>query len=149
MAQAAACPVAADDVIAGAVGAPAQILDPDFGVTVDGTDTECLFTAGGSMVLVRREANYFADSSAAGVTPEQAEQLRLLIRDELDYVPVGGVGDAALWATVRDRSLAPERMAVLISKRGADVFTIGVMDKPDALDRATTLTRAVFAAQAP
>ena len=38
-------------------------------------------------------------------------------------------------------------MGVLVSKRGADAFMIGVMDTPDALGRATTLTEAVFAAQ--
>ena len=37
---------------------------------------------------------------------------------------------------------------LLISKRGADAFVIGVMDTPDALTTATTLTRAVINAQA-
>ena len=148
-AQSAVCPVAADEVVSRAVGAPAHILDPSFGVTVDGADTECLFSAADHMVLVKRSGDFFPDSAAATATPEQVQQLRLLIVDEVDYAPVAGVGDAALWATVRDRSLAPQRMAVLISKRGADAFVIGVMDTPDALTTATALTQAVLSAQTP
>jgi hypothetical protein len=72
-----------------------------------------------------------------------------LVVDEVDYTPVGGVGDAALWATVRDRTLAPQRMAVLITKRGADAFVVGVMDSPDALPTATSLTLAVLGAHTP
>jgi hypothetical protein len=145
--QAATCPVASDDVVSSALGAPARLFDPDFGVTVNGSDTQCMFSAGGQLVLVRRTGDYFSDS-AAGATPDNIQELRLIIADDLDYQPVSGVGDTALWATVHDRSLAPERMGVLVSKRGADAFMIGVMDTPDALGRATTLTEAVFAAQA-
>jgi hypothetical protein len=146
MRQATTCPVASDDVISTALGTPASLIDPDFGVTVDGFDTECLFTAGGQMVLVRRTDAYFADSPA-GASPENIQQLRLIVADDLDYQPVTGVGDTALWATVRDRSLAPQRMGVLVSKHGADAYAIGVMDTPGALGRATILTQAVFAAQ--
>lgn len=46
-----------------------------------------------------------------------------------------------------DRSLAPERQAVLIIKRGSDVFAFGVMDTPDALTTATAFAQAVFATQ--
>jgi hypothetical protein len=141
-AQSASCPMAANDVVSGALGAPASI-DSTYGVTVDGTDTECLFTVGNKLVLVRRTSGFF-DDSASGATAEQVDQLRALINDELDYTAVSGVGDAAFFATVRDRSLAPERLAVLITKRGADAFAIGVMDTPDALTSATTLTQAVL-----
>jgi hypothetical protein len=141
-AQSSNCPVAADDVVSGAVGAPATI-DPTYDVTVNGPNTECLFTAGGQLVLVRRTSGFF-DDSAASATPEQVDQLRLLIDDDLDYAAVSGVGDAAFFATIRDRSLAPERLAVLITKRGADAFVIGVMDTPDALTTTSTLTQAVL-----
>jgi molybdopterin-guanine dinucleotide biosynthesis protein len=144
--QTAQCPVASNDVMSAALGAPAQLLDPDFGVTVNGSDTECLFSAGGQMVLVRRTAEYFVTSQA---TPDSIEQLRQLVADDLDYVPVSGVGNAAFWATVHDRSLAPERMGVLISQQGADALAIGVMDTPEALATATALTQAVVGAQAP
>jgi len=144
--QGTVCPVASNAVVSNALGTPAELMDPNYGVTLNGSDTECLFSAGGELVLVRREAGFFADS--AGVSPESAEQLRLLVNDDLDYQSVAGVGDAALWATVHDRSLASERMGVLISKQGVDALTIGVMDTPVALDRATVLTQAVVAAQA-
>lgn len=143
------CPVAADDLISKVMGATATIFDPDFGVTVSGSDTECLFTAGGNLVLVRRQADYFSGSAAASATPQEIDALRLLIVDDLDYQPVAGVGDTAFWATVRDRSLAPQRMGVLITKHGPDAYAIGVMDTPTALDQATTLTNAVLAAQVP
>lgn len=146
-AQSTACPVAATDVVSGAVGAPATI-DSQYGVTVNGSNTECLFTAGGHLVLVRRTAGFFDDGSASA-TPEQLDSLRLLIDDDLDYTPVSGVGDAAYFATVRDRSLAAERLAVLISKYGADVYIIGVMDTPDALTTASALTQAVLDGQGP
>ena len=142
-AQSTDCPIAGDDVVSAAVGAPATI-NPTYDVTVDGSNTECLFTAGGHLVLVRQDAGFF-DDRAASATPEQVDQLRLLIDDDLDYAPVSGVGDAAFFATVRDRSLAPQRLAVLISKRGADAFVVGVMDTPQALDTATALTQAVLA----
>jgi hypothetical protein len=145
-AQSGLCPVAADDVVSGAVGTPVSI-DPLF-VTVDGADTECLFSGGDHLVLVRRTSSFF-DDSAAGATPEQVDQLRALIFDELDYTPVSGVGDAAFFATVRDRSLADQRLAVLIIKRGSDAWALGVMDTPEALTNATALAQAVFAAQAP
>jgi len=147
-AQLTVCPLAADDVVSGVVGASASIFDPTFGVTVNGTDTECLFSAGGGLVLVRRTTDFFSDS-ASGATPEQVEQLRLMVADDVDYAPVSGVGDAALLATVRDRSLAPERMAVLISKCGTDAFAIGVMDTPEALVTTTALTHAILAQQCP
>jgi molybdopterin-guanine dinucleotide biosynthesis protein len=140
------CPVASNDVMSAALGTPVQLLDPDFGVTVNGSDTECLFMAGGQMVLVRRTGEYFVSSQA---TPDSIEQLRQLVADDLDYVPVQGVGNAAFWATVRDRSLAPERMGVLISQQGTDALAVGVMDTPEALARATALTQAVVAAQTP
>jgi len=149
LAAPAVCPVAADDVVSGAMGAPAHLFDPTNGVTLKGADTECLFEAGGEMVLVRRSADFFPDSPGATATPEQVDQLRQLIVDEVDYAPVAGVGDAALWATVRDRSLAPQRMAILISKRGVDALVIGVMDTPDALTTATALTQAVIATPSP
>jgi hypothetical protein len=38
-------------------------------------------------------------------------------------------------ATVRDRSLASQRLGVLVTKQGADAFTIGVMDTPEARHR--------------
>src|ERR1700730_10796472 len=82
--QAALCPVAADDLVSGVVGAPAHILDPTFGVTQDGADTECLFSAGGSMVLVKRSRDFFPAGSGATATPEQVDQLRLLSVDEVD-----------------------------------------------------------------
>lgn len=145
-AQSTNCPIVADDVVSGAIGTPATI-NPAYDVTVDGSDTECLFTVGGHLVLVRRAAGFF-DDSASSATPEQVDQLRLLINDDLDYAPVSGVGDAAYFATVRDRSLAPQRLAVLVSKRGADAFVVGVMDTPEALDTATTLTQAVLAQRA-
>lgn len=144
--QTTTCPAASSDVIATVLGTPAQLFDPDFGVTVNGSDVECLFTAGGNMVLVRRTGDYFSSSQA---TPESIEQLRLLVADDLDYVPVQGIGDAAYWATVRDRSLAPERMGVLISQQGTDALAVGVMDTPEALAIATMLTQAVVAAQVP
>ena len=95
---------------------------------------------------VRRTGEYFVSNQA---TPDSVEQLRQLVADDLDYVPVQGVGNAAFWATVRDRSLAPERMGVLISQQGTDALAIGVMDTPEALATATALTQAVVAAQAP
>jgi hypothetical protein len=143
-AQSNICPVAADDVVAGAIGEPVTI-DPLF-VTVNGTDTECIFDTANNLVLVRRENNFF-DDGASGATPEQLEQLRTLIFDQVVYTPVSGVGDAAFLATVSDRSLAPERQAVLIVKRGGDVFAFGVMDTPGALTTATALAQAVMAAQ--
>jgi hypothetical protein len=149
IAQATTCPVARDDVISNVLGAPAQIADPDFGVTVNGSDTQCLFTAGDKLVLVRRTGDYFAGSAAGAATPEEIDGLRQFIVDDLDYQPVSGVGDSAFWATVRDRSLAPERMGVLVSKQGSDAYAIGVMDTPAALDQATALTHAVLAAQTP
>jgi hypothetical protein len=146
-AQSSACPVAVDELVSGAIGAPASI-NPTYDVTVDGSNTECLFTAGGQLVLIRRTSGFF-DDSAASATPQQLDQLRLLIAEDLDYTPVSGVGDAAFYATVRDRSLASQRLAVLISKRGADAFVVGVMDTPEALATATTLTQAVLDGQAP
>jgi hypothetical protein len=145
--QSTSCPVAADDVVSGALGAPVSI-NPTYDVTVDGSNTECLFTAGGHLVLVRRTSGYF-DDSASSATVDQVDQLRLLIDDDLDYTPVSGVADAAFFATVHDRSLASERLAVLITKRGADAFVVGVMDTPDALSKDTTLTQAVLDGQAP
>jgi hypothetical protein len=147
--QVGGCPVAADEVVSQVVGAPAHIFDPSYGVTQNGADTECLFSAGDQMLLVKRSGGFFEGPPDASATPEQVEQLRQLVVDEVDYVPVAGVGDAALWATVRDRSLAPQRMAVLISKQGADALVIGVMDTPDALATATALTQAVMSAPAP
>ena len=144
-AQSNICPVAADDVVASGIGEPVTI-DPLL-VTVNGTDTECIFDAANNLVLVRRENNFF-DDGASGATPQQLEQLRTLIFDQVDYTPVSGVGDAAFLATVSDRSLAPERQAVLIVKRGGDVFAFGVMDTPGALTTATALAQAVMAAQA-
>jgi hypothetical protein len=146
-AQSPSCPVAADDVVSGAIGAPVSI-NPTYDVTVDGTNTECLFSAAGQLVLVRQTTGFF-DDGASSATAEQVDQLRLLIADDLDYTPVSGVGDAAFFATVRDRSLAAQRLAVLISKRGADAFVVGVMDTPDALNSTTALTQAVLGAQAP
>ena len=146
VAQSNNCPVAADDVVSGAIGAPVSI-DPLF-ITVDGTNTECVFSAGDQLVLVRRTASFF-DDSAPTATPEQVDQLRTLIFDELDYTPVSGVGDAAFFATVRDRSLAAQRLAVLIVKRGSDAFAVGVMDTPEALATDTALAQAVLAAQTP
>jgi hypothetical protein len=127
--QTTACPVASNDVVSTVLGAPAQLIDPDFGVRVNGS-AECIFTAGGKMVLVRRTGGYFSSTQA---TPDSIEQLRLLVADDLDYVPVQGVGNAIYWATVPDRSLAPERMGVLISQQGTDALAIGVMDTPEAL----------------
>lgn len=148
-AQTTTCPIVANDVVSNAVGAAAAVFDPDFGVTVDGSDTECLFSAGDKLVLVRRQADYFSGSVAGAATPEEIDGLRLLIADDLDYQPVSGVGDSAFWATVRDRSLAPQRLGVLVSKQGADAYAIGVSDTPAGLDQATALTRAVVAAQMP
>lgn len=144
--QTVACPVASNDVVSAAVGAPAELFDPDFGVTVSGSDTQCLFSAGGRLVLVRRTADYFSGSQS-GATPEAVDLLRQVVTEDVDYTPVAGVGDAALWATVRDRSVASERMGVLISKQGSDAYAIGVMESADALDTATALTQAVVAAQ--
>src|SRR6202158_5891690 len=107
--QTTACPVASDAVVSTALGTPAKLMDPEVGVTVNGSNTECMFMAGGEMVLVRRTGEFFSTSQA---TPESVEQLRLMVSDDLDYAPVSGVGDAALWATVRDRSLAPQRMEI-------------------------------------
>jgi len=143
-AQSNICPVAADDVVAGAIGEPVAI-DPLF-VTVNGTDTECIFDTADHLVLVRRQTNFF-DDGASGATPEQLDQLRTLIFDQVDYTPVSGIGDAAFLATVSDRSLAPERQAVLVIKRGSDVFAFGVMDTPGALTTASALAQAVMAAQ--
>ncbi len=70
-----------------------------------------------SNVLVRGTGGYFSSTQA---TPDSIERLRPLVGDDLDYVPVQGVGNAVYWATVRDRSLAPERMGVLISQQGTD-----------------------------
>ena len=145
-AQSTMCPVAANDVVSGAIGAPVSI-DPLL-ITVDGTDTECVFNSGNHLVLVRRTTSFF-DDSASGATPEQVDQLRTFIFDDVDYTPVSGVGDAAFFTTVRDRSLAAQRLAVLISKRGTDAFAVGVMDTPEALSTATALAQAVLAAQAP
>jgi hypothetical protein len=78
------------------LGATAQLIDPDFGVRVN-RSAECIFTAGGKMVLVRRTGGYFSSTQA---TPDSIEQLRLLVADDLDYVPVQGVGNAIYWATV-------------------------------------------------
>ena len=69
------------------------------------------------------------------------------IFDQVDYTLVDGVGEAAFLATVSDRSLASQRQAVLIIKRGSDVFAFGVMDTPDALMTATALAQAVLYAQ--
>jgi hypothetical protein len=143
-AQSNICPVAADDVVTDAIGEPVTI-DPLF-VTVNGTDTECIFDTADHLVLVRRQTNFF-DDAASGATPEQLDQLRTLIFDQVDYTPVEGVGDAAFLATVSDRSLASQRQAVLIIKRGSDVFAFGVMDTPDALTTATALAQAVLYAQ--
>jgi hypothetical protein len=140
------CPVVPTDVVSGAVGASASI-SPTYDVDVNGSNTECLFSAGGHLVLVRRTTGFF-DDGASVVTTEQVDQLRLLIADDLDYTPVSGIGDAAFFATVRDRSLAPERLAVLITKAGGDAFAVGVMDTPDALATATTLTQAVLDSRA-
>jgi len=87
-------------------------MDPEFSVTVNGSNTD-MFMAGGNMVLVRRTGEFFATSQA---TPDSVDQLRQMVSDDLDYVPVAGVGDAAVWATVRDRSLASQRMGVLVSQ---------------------------------
>jgi hypothetical protein len=147
--QASTCPVASDEVVSTGLGMPARLSHPVFGVSVNGSDIECLFSAGGQMVLVRRSGEYFSGGEAGAATPEHIDELRQMVIDQVDYEPVAGVGDAALWATVRDRGLAPQRMGVLISKQGVDAFAIGVMDTPEALDMATTLTRAVLAAQVP
>ena len=146
--QSTECPVASSDVVSASVGAPATVFDPDFGVTVEGADTQCLFSAGGRLVLVRRSMGYFADS-ASGATPQAVDQLRQIGTEDLDYTSVPGIGDAALWATVRDRSVANQRMGVLISKQGADAYAIGVMDTPGALETAKALTQAVVDAQRP
>ena len=65
--------VAADDVVAGAIEEPVTI-DPLF-VTVNGTDTECIFDTADHLVLVRRQTNFF-DGAASAATLEQFDQLR-------------------------------------------------------------------------
>ena len=145
-AQSTTCPVAANDVVSGAIGAPVSI-DPLL-ITVDGTDTECVFNSGNQLVLVRRTTSFF-DDSASSATPEQVDQLRTFIFDDVDYTPVNGVGDAALFATVRDRSLAAQRQAVLIIKRVIDAFAFGVMDTPDNRSTAIENAQAVLRKQAP
>jgi hypothetical protein len=67
------CPVARDDLVSQAVGAPAQVFDPSYGVTQNGADTECLFSAGGQMVLVKFSGDFFPGSGGATATPEEVD----------------------------------------------------------------------------
>ena len=54
------------------------------------------------------------------------------------------LGDGALWVRAKDRSLADERMSLMLVRRGADVFVVGVWDTPLALDQLTTLSHGVL-----
>jgi hypothetical protein len=119
----------------------------DFGISVSGTATECLFDGDVGLVVVARRTGFF--DGAEPLTPEKAELLRRT-REPVDYAPVDGVGDAALWATISDPALAAERQPVLIVKHGADAYMFSVDDSmlADALASAKALALAVLAGQA-
>jgi len=103
-AQSTGCPVAPDDLVSSAIGAPVSI-DSTYGVSVNGSDAECLFTAGANLVLVRRTTGFF-DDSASTATPEQLDQLHVLIDDDLELQARERCRRCRVFAMVRDRSLA-------------------------------------------
>ena len=113
-------------------------------------EESCLFEGDAGLVLIARRAGFFGPVGADAFTPDQLDRLRRT-REAVDYAPVDGVGDAAAWATIRDPSLAAERLSVLIVKRGADAYMFGVDDSMlvDALASATALAQTVLASQAP
>jgi hypothetical protein len=145
LAQEEACPLASDELVSGALGASTQLFS-DFGVTISGPSTECLFEGDAGLVIVGRRAGFFGTAGVEAFTPDQLERLRRT-SELVDYAPVAGVGDVAAWATIQDPALAAERQPVLIVKRGPDAFVFSVDDSmlPDALGSARALALAVLA----
>jgi len=144
LAQTGACPLIGDAEASAATGLSLQVFE-GFGVNISGSNTECLFS-GDDLGLVRRQAGYFAQDELS--TPEVIERLRTIVvpREELDYTPVEGIGDAAYWATVRDPSLAGQRMSLLIVRRGPDAFVFGLTAAPNLPDSVRALGQAVLRA---
>jgi hypothetical protein len=146
LAQSEACPLISDAEASAATGLSLQVFE-GFGVNVSGSNTECLFS-GDDLGLVRRQAGFFAPDAPS--TPEVIERLRTIVaREELDYTPVDGIGDAAYWATVRDPSLAGQRMSLLIVRRGPDAFVFGLTAAPNLQDTVRALGQAVLARPLP
>jgi hypothetical protein len=137
------CPLVGDETVAAAVGEPVTI-SPMYGVTVEADNVECLFDGAEAVVLVRRASAVFGAADPAGLSADNATQLRRFVRDEVEYTSVAFLGDGALWARAKDRSLADERMSLMLVRRGADVFVVGVWDTPQALDQLTTLSHSVL-----
>jgi hypothetical protein len=139
------CPLVGDETVAAAVGEPVTISS-NYGVTVEPDNVECLFDGSQALVLVRRASAVFGDADPAGLGPDDATRLRRFIRDEVTYTTVASLGDGALFAQAKDRSLADERLSLMLVRRGADVFVVGVWDTPQALDQLTALSHGVLAA---
>ena len=141
------CPLVGNETVAAAVGEPVTISS-SYGVTVEPDNVECLFDGAEALVLVRRASAVFGDADPAGLSPDNATPLRRFIRDEVTYTAVPLLGDGALFAQAKDRNLAAVRMSLMLVRRGADVFVVGVWDTLEALDQLTTLSHGVLDAAA-
>jgi hypothetical protein len=141
------CPLASDELVTSTLGMAAQVF-PEYGVNVSGDVAECLFEGDVGLVLIARRAGFFENAGPDAFAPDQLDRLRRT-REPVDYTPVTGVGDQAAWATIRDQSLAAERLSVLVVRHRADAYMFAVDDTifPDALGSAKALALAVIAGQ--
>jgi len=97
------------------------------------------------LVIVARWSNFFGADEGGPFTSDQLERVRRQVNGEVDLTPADGVGDAAVWATFRDRGAAPDALGRLFVKRGRDLFTGGLTEGPDAVARASALTQVLIA----
>jgi hypothetical protein len=132
------CPLITEADMTGAVGAPTTLLPFDGAVNEIGRVTSCIFAGESGFIIVTRAVDAFDAGAPNEISPEQ---IALVKRgdEEVNYRPIQGIGDTALWAQVADPELAKERMPFLLVKGGPDLYTIGSDDLDETNAEATSL----------
>jgi hypothetical protein len=132
------CPLISEDDMTSAVGAPTQLLPFDGAVNAIGRVTSCTFTNDSGFIIVTRAVDAFEPGAPNEISPQQ---LAFVKRgdEEVNFRPVPGIGDTALWAQVADPELAKERMPFLIVKGGPDLYTVGSDDEDEANAETTSM----------
>ncbi|MEA2638896.1 MAG: hypothetical protein QOF51_290 [Chloroflexota bacterium] len=139
------CPLIDAAAVSSAIGAPVTLVP--FAMIDDGSSVQCLFQGSGDLsVVTGRRLGFFGTDQSGAFTPDQLDRVKGEINGEVDFTPVDGVGDAAVWATFRDRGTAPDNLGRLLVKRGLDLITVGITEGPGAVTPASALAQVLVAA---
>lgn len=136
------CPLMSESEISSAAGTALVVLPFDGAVTENGALTSCLFTGEVGFIIIVRLADEFPVGAPNMLTSAHLEQVKRG-DDVVNYRPVSGVGDAAMWATAADPEVAKERMGFLLVKGGTSLFMLGSDDRDEAQAELTTSAIAI------